>query len=36
LTYGPGKIEGVDKVRVDQLQNGKVVRQGVYPVHHIY
>ena len=36
LTYGPGKIEGVDKVRVDQLQNGKVIKQGVYPVHHIY
>ncbi len=36
LTYGPGKVEGVDKVRVDQLQNGKVIKQGVYPVHHIY
>lgn len=36
LTYGPGKIEGVDKVRVDQLQKGKVVKMGVYPCHHIY
>jgi ABC-type branched-subunit amino acid transport system substrate-binding protein len=36
LTYGPGKIEGVDKVRIDQLQKGKVVKQGVYPCHAIY
>jgi len=36
LTYGPGKIEGVDKVRVDQLQNGKIVKQGVWPVRGIY
>ena len=36
LTYGPGKIEGVDKVRIDQLQKGKVVKQGVYPCHGIY
>jgi len=36
LTYGPGKIEGVDSVRIDQLQKGKVVKQGVYPCHHIY
>lgn len=36
LTYGPGKIEGVDAVRVDQLQKGKVVKQGVWPCRHIY
>jgi branched-chain amino acid transport system substrate-binding protein len=36
LTYGPGKIEGVDSVRVDQLQKGKVVKQGVWPARHIY
>ena len=36
LTYGPGKIEGVDKVRVDQLQKGKVVKLGVWPARHIY
>jgi hypothetical protein len=36
LTYGPGKIEGVDSVRVDQLQNGKVAKQGVYPCRHLY
>lgn len=36
LTYGPGKIEGVDKVRVDQLQKGRVVKQGVWPARNIY
>jgi hypothetical protein len=36
LTYGPGKIEGVDAVRIDQLQNGKVVKLGVWPCHHLY
>jgi hypothetical protein len=36
LTYGPGKIEGVDSVRVDQLQKGKVVKVGTFPCRHIY
>ena len=36
LTYGPGKIEGVDAVRVDQLQKGKIVKLGVWPCRHIY
>lgn len=36
ITYGPAKIEGVDSVRVDQLQNGKVVKQGAYPCRHLY
>jgi hypothetical protein len=36
LTYGPGDIEGVDAVRIDQVQNGKIVKQGEYPTHHIY
>lgn len=36
LSYGPGAIEGVDKVRIDQLQKGKVVKQGVYPCRHLY
>jgi hypothetical protein len=36
LTYGPGKIEGVDAVRVDQLQKGKVVKVGTYPCRHLY
>lgn len=36
LTYGPGDIEGVDQIRIDQVQNGKIVKQGTYPTHHIY
>ncbi len=36
LTYGPGKIEGVDAVRVDQVQKGKVVKVGTFPCRHIY
>ena len=36
LTYGPGKIEGVDAVRVDQLQKGKIVKLGAWPCRHLY
>ncbi len=36
LTYGPGKIEGVDAVGVDQMQNGKAVRIGTWPCRHLY
>ena len=36
ITYGKGHIEGVDKVRVDQVQNGKAVEVGLYPCRHIY
>jgi ABC-type branched-subunit amino acid transport system substrate-binding protein len=36
LTYGPGDIEGVDEVRVDQQVNGKVVKQGTWPTRHLY
>jgi len=36
ISYGPGKIEGVEKVRVDQLQKGKVVKQGVWPLRNIH
>jgi hypothetical protein len=36
LSYGPGKIEGVDAVRVDQLQKGKVVKLGAWPCRHLY
>ncbi|HEX2965053.1 MAG TPA: ABC transporter substrate-binding protein [Syntrophorhabdaceae bacterium] len=36
LSYSSGKIEGVDKVRVDQAKKGKVSKQGVYPVRNIY
>ncbi len=36
ITYGPGDVEGVDEVRVDQVQKGKVVKVGLYPLRHIY
>jgi ABC-type branched-subunit amino acid transport system substrate-binding protein len=36
LTYGPGDIEGVDQIRIDQVQKGKVVDVGLYPCRHIY
>ncbi|MBI4790651.1 MAG: ABC transporter substrate-binding protein, partial [Chloroflexi bacterium] len=36
LTYGPGKIEGVNKVRVDQIQKGKIVNVGLYPARGLY
>jgi hypothetical protein len=36
LTYGPGKVEGVDAVGVDQVQEGKAIRLGIWPCHHLY
>ena len=36
LTYGKGDIEGVDQVRIDQVQNGKSVKVGIFPVRNIY
>jgi ABC-type branched-subunit amino acid transport system substrate-binding protein len=36
LTYGRGDIEGVDKIRIDQVQKGKVVEVGLYPCRNIY
>lgn len=36
LTYGKGDIEGVDAVRIDQVWDGKIVKQGVYPCRHLY
>jgi len=36
LTYGPGKIQGVDAVRVDQLQKGKIIKLGVWPCRQLY
>jgi branched-chain amino acid transport system substrate-binding protein len=36
LNYGPGQIEGVDKVRVDQAQGGKPVKLGVWPCKGLY
>jgi hypothetical protein len=36
ITFGPKELEGVDSVRVDQLQKGKIVKLGVWPTRHIY
>jgi hypothetical protein len=36
LTFGPGKIQGIDAVNVDQIQNGKAVRLGVWPCRNLY
>ena len=36
LTFGPSDIEGADVMRLDQVQNGKVVLLGNYPCHGIY
>jgi hypothetical protein len=36
MTYGPGKIEGVDAVRVQQVQKGKIVNVGMYPCRHVF
>lgn len=36
LTYGEGDIEGVDQIRIDQVQNGKSVKVGLAPAHGIY
>jgi len=36
LTYGPGDVEGVDMVRIQQVQDGVIVEVGSYPLRHIY
>jgi len=36
MTYGPGDIEGVDEIRIDQVQKGKVVKVGSTPLRHIF
>jgi len=36
LTYGKGDIEGVSKIRIDQIVNGKMKLQGIYEARHIY
>jgi len=36
LTFGPSDVEGASEMRVDQVQNGKVVLLGNYPIHGIY
>jgi hypothetical protein len=36
LTFGPGDVVGMDLVRVQQVQGGKVVDLGNWPLHNIY
>ena len=36
LTYGPGNVEGVNAVRIYQVQKGKAVDLGLWPCHNIY
>jgi ABC-type branched-subunit amino acid transport system substrate-binding protein len=36
ITFGQGDIEGVDKIRIDQVQKGKVVKVGSYPLRNVY
>jgi len=36
LTFGPGDIEGMDAVRVQQIQGGKIVEVSSSPLRHIY
>jgi hypothetical protein len=36
LTYAPGDVEGMDEVRVQQIQGGKIVEVGSGPLRHIY
>ncbi|MFC2049777.1 ABC transporter substrate-binding protein [Chloroflexota bacterium] len=36
LTFGPGEVYGISKVLVQQVQNGKSVALGTWPVHNIY
>jgi ABC-type branched-subunit amino acid transport system substrate-binding protein len=36
LTFGPGQVYGIDEVLVQQVQGGKAVALGTWPVHDIY
>ena len=36
LTYGPVDVEGMDEVRVQQIQDGEIVEVGTWPLRHIY
>jgi ABC-type branched-subunit amino acid transport system substrate-binding protein len=36
LTFGPGQVYGIDQVLVQQVQGGKAVALGTWPVHDIY
>jgi hypothetical protein len=36
VTYGPGDVEGIDAVGVDQVHGGKIVRVGNWSVRGLY
>ncbi|MDH5365268.1 MAG: hypothetical protein OEW82_08980, partial [Dehalococcoidia bacterium] len=36
LTFGPGDVIGMDAVLVQQVQGGKVVALGTWPLRHIF
>jgi ABC-type branched-subunit amino acid transport system substrate-binding protein len=36
LTFGPGDVIGMDEVLVQQVQGGKAVALGTWPLHNIY
>jgi hypothetical protein len=36
LTFGPGQVYGISEVLVQQVQGGKPVALGTWPVHDIY
>ena len=36
LTFGPGDVEGMEEVRVQQIKGGKIVEVGTWPLRHIY
>lgn len=36
LTFGPGDIEGIDAIRIQQVQGGKIVELGIWPCRGIY
>ena len=35
-TYGSARVEGVDAVGVDRIQDGKAIRLGTWPCRHLY
>lgn len=36
LTYSPTQVDGITSARIQQVQNGKIVDLGSYPLRHIY
>jgi hypothetical protein len=36
LTYGPGNVDGINAVRIYQVQKGKAVNLGLWPCHNLY